>query len=121
MISESSPSTSSTAVRRRCSSSKVPDSLKSGTTIERSSPRARVWLRGMAKVPFGHIGEVMTNQLDPLVLDEVVRIGGAEQLHLFGTGGHQSRASLRERRVDVPGMDHELGDAGPKTTKQPFE
>src|SRR5713226_3593830 len=67
MISESRPRTSSTAVRRRCSSSSVPDSLKSGTTIERSKQRALLFLRGMAKAPCGRVCEVMTNQLDLLV------------------------------------------------------
>src|ERR1700730_2101042 len=108
MISKSRPRTSSTAVRRRCSSLNVPDSLKSGTTIERSKPCAPLVLRGMAKAPGSRVCEVMTNQLDLLVEKKVVSIGRAQQLHLLGTGGQQPRGRLQKRVVDVAGMDHEL-------------
>src|SRR5216683_5901782 len=99
MTSESRPRTSSTAARRRCSWSNVPDSLKSGTTIERSKPCWLLCLRGMAKAPCDRMCEVMTNQLDLLLDEEVVTVARAQQLRFLGPRRQQSRAGPRERIV----------------------
>src|SRR5262249_15122608 len=100
MISESSPSRSSTAPRRRCSSPRVPTSLKSGTTIDRSRSYPRRTLRDMAKSP----GEctlrgrqVVANELNGFVRDDVFQEQGRQQLNFIHSGSEESRGHGAKR------------------------
>src|SRR5438874_1110439 len=116
MTSDSSPMRNRTEVRRRCSSSIVPASLKSGTTTDTCGRPDR--LRDMTKAPFGGMGEVVAYQLDALAGDDRARFHAAEQLELPRARFEQARARPLQRLVEVPGMNHQLRDARPRRTQQ---
>src|SRR5207237_5231801 len=112
MTSDSSPMRNRTEVRRRCSSSIVPASLKSGTTTDTCGRPDR--LRDMTKAPSGGMGEVVAYQLDALAGDDRARFHAAEQLELLRARFEQARARPLQRLVEVPGMNHQLRDARPR-------
>src|SRR5260221_8958095 len=101
----------STAVRRRVSSSIVPASLKSGTTIDSCTPLAR--LRDIPDTPLHWMREVMANQLDTLGEEPRARLHAAEQLHFRLPRLDEARAGAPQGVVGGAGVDHELRDAAP--------
>src|SRR5262245_20092792 len=109
MISESRPISSSTAARRSCSSRTVPASLKRGTTIDNwGLPRP---LRDMTNAPLVDVAEVVTHQIEALVVDEGARLEIAEQIELALPRRDEPRVHLRERTIDIARVHHQLGDA----------
>src|SRR5258705_1957118 len=87
-ISAFSPSCSTTRVNLRCSSFNVASSLKSGTTIDRSTPRGRPVLCGMTKTPCSQHGgrdQILPDQLHVFFDEEVRDRLRAEQLDFLAT------------------------------------
>src|SRR5713226_6286327 len=110
MISDRRPIRRSTSVRRLCSSWIVATSLKSGTTID--SCGAPCALRDMTNAPFHDVCEIVAQQVDALADKQRARLQAAEQIELVLAGLEQPRTGPLELVVGVPGMHHQLGDAG---------
>src|SRR5262249_27938056 len=110
MTSAGTPSRKSTDSRRRCSSSSVFFSLKSGTTIDRRWPLEI--LRGMAKTPAHRWREIVTNEVNALADEPRARLHAAQERDFFETRFDQPRRQPAQLLVHVAGMDHEFGDAG---------
>src|SRR5881392_3005635 len=115
MISERMPIRNSTAVRRRCNSSIVLTSLKSGTTIDSCIP-LRV-LRDMTKAPARRARQIVSDQLNALADEKRLGLHAAQQGDLLQPRLDETRGQVPQRLVDVAGMDHQLGDAGPRVAK----
>src|SRR5262249_31017949 len=111
MISERMPIRNSTDVRRRCSSSIVLTSLNSGTTTDSRIPLA--CLRDMAKAPARRARQIVSDQLNALADEERPGLHAAQQGDLLQPGVDETRGQTPQRVVDVPGMDHQFGYAGP--------
>src|SRR5262245_11759992 len=112
MISERMPRRKSTAVRRRCSSSMVPTSLKRGTTTDSRIPDREV-LRDMTKAPARPAREIVSEQLNALAEEKRPRFHAAQKGDLFQARLDQTRGPAPQRLVDVAGMHHQFGDARP--------
>src|SRR2546427_8311015 len=110
MISERMPIRNSTDVRRRCSSSIVLTSLKSGTTIDSCVP-FRV-LRDMAKAPARRARQIVSDQLNALADEKRPGLHAAQQGDLLQPRIDETRGRAPQRLVDVAGMNHQFGDAG---------
>src|SRR5262249_31692903 len=114
---EGMPSRKSTDSSRRCSSSSVFFSLKSGTTIDRRGPLDT--LRDMTETPAHRWREIMTNETNALAGEQRPRLHAAEERDFFEAAFDQRRRQLAQSGIDVAGMDHELGDAGADAAQQP--
>src|SRR5262245_10133564 len=109
MISERMPIRKRTDVRRRCSSSIVPTSLKRGTTIDsRMSFRE---LRDMTKTPARRAREIVSDQLNALADEERPGLHAAQQGDLLQPRVDETRGRAPQRLVDVSGMHHQFGDS----------
>src|SRR5262245_20011800 len=118
-ISERRPIRNSTAVKRRCSSSTVPTSLKSGTTTESCSPPGL--LRDMTKTPSNDVSEVVSNQIDALAGDHCARFHAAQEVELLAARFDQPRAGPRQLVVRVAGMHHQLRHTGTNRPQETVE
>src|SRR6266850_2291400 len=110
MISERMPIRNSTAVRRRCSSSIVLTSLKSGTTIESRIP-LRV-LRDMTKTPARRARQIVSDQLNALADEKRPGLHAGQQGDLLQPRVDETCGHAPQRLVDVTGVNHQFGDAG---------
>src|SRR5262245_19331882 len=79
-ISAARPVANNTVTSRRCSSSSVPASSKSGTTIDSCGTAAA--LRDMANAPADDMREVVADQLDALAGDTRAGRHAAQQRQL---------------------------------------
>src|SRR2546427_7256599 len=86
-ISDGTSIMNSTAVRGRCSSWIVPASLKSGTTMDKSSARGA--LRDMTQTPSHRMGQVVPNEIDALADEKSARFHAAQEIKLLLTGLEQ--------------------------------
>src|SRR5689334_11794218 len=116
MISVTMPIRKHTAVSRRCSSSTVPTSLKSGTTIERRTSPPRT-LRDMTQTPARRAREIVSDQLNALADEKRLGLHAAEQRDLFQPRVDEARGPSAQRVVDVAGVNHQFGDARPCAAK----
>src|SRR5262245_36535859 len=119
MTSDATPITNNTPVRRRCSSSSVPISLKSGTTTDSRGPADP--LRDMTNAPSGGVREIVSDELEPFDGDARARFHAAQQLELGPARIEQPRPGCRQRGVDVARMNHQFGDAGAHHRDEPPE
>src|SRR6266576_1249000 len=119
MISDGSPIKNSTEVRRRCSSSIVPTSLKNGTTMDSSgAPGA---LRDMTEAPSKDVSEVVPDQFEALADQKRACLFAAEKGKLSRTRLEQPCARLQQRLVDVTGVHHQFGHPRPGRTQERVE
>src|SRR5438034_1656121 len=107
MISARMPIRKRTAVSRRCSSSIVPISLNSGTTIESRIPLRA--LRDMTKAPARGARQIVSDQLNALADEKRPGLHAAEQGDLFQPRVDETRGPAPQRLVDVAGMNHQFG------------
>src|SRR5262245_51837221 len=110
MISAARPVANSTAASRRCSSSSVPASLNSGTTMDNCGAAAA--LRDMTNAPSDHMREVVADQLDALAGDACADRHAAQERQLARPRREQARCRPGELVVGIARMHHELSDAG---------
>src|SRR5439155_11814252 len=101
--------TNRTAATRPSSSCIVPASMKSGTTMDKSSARGA--LRDMTQTPSHRMGQVVPNEIDALADEQSARFHAAQEIKLLLTGLEQPRARPQQRVVDVAGMHHQLRHA----------
>src|SRR3981189_2796432 len=119
MISERTPMRNSTEVRRRCSSSMVLTSLKSGTTIDSCVP-LRV-LRDMTETPARRARQIVSDQLNALADEKRPGLHAAQQDDLFQPRFEETRGRVLQRLVYVAGMNHQFSDAWPSVAQHPAQ
>src|SRR6266699_1227857 len=119
MISERTPMRNSTEVRRRCSSSIVLTSLKSGTTIDSCMP-LRV-LRDMTKTPSRRARQIVSDQLNALADEKRPGLHAAQQGDLLQPRLDETRGHVPQRLVYVAGMNHQFGNARPRVAQHPAQ
>src|SRR5262245_25841245 len=115
MISAVSPMRNSTFDSRRWSSSIVPASLKSGTTIESVILSG---LRGTAETPAHGRREIVTNKGETFTGHEGVRLGIDEQRDFSGARLDQASRHTAKGIVDITRVDHQLDGARLDTVQQ---